>query len=82
MLCSFQFSWFSQWPFLHYDEVKDVVFGHTCSMSFKLKRMKANSTANPAFVSIKPLYLNYRLIYLDIIMTEGMQLTLSCLAYE
>jgi hypothetical protein len=47
---SFQPSWFSQWPFLHYDETNDVAYCHTCLMEFKMKRMRTN-TADPAFVS-------------------------------
>ena len=48
---SFQPSWFSQWPFLHYDESKDVVYCHTCVIGFKLRRMKTSTRADPAFVS-------------------------------
>ncbi len=46
----FQASWYSQWPFLHYEESSDQVFCHTCVMGFKLKRMRTNS-ADSAFVS-------------------------------
>lgn len=46
----FQPSWYSQWPFLHYEESSDQVFCHTCMMGFKLKRMRSNS-ADSAFVS-------------------------------
>ena len=49
-LRSFQASWFRQWPFLHYDEARDVVHCHTCVMGFKEKKVKA-SNADPAFVS-------------------------------
>ena len=28
-------SWFSQWPFLHYDEAQDLVLCHTCLLGFK-----------------------------------------------
>ena len=27
---SFQHSWFSKWPFLHYSEANDEVYCHTC----------------------------------------------------
>ena len=27
---SFQHSWFSKWPFLHYNQAEDTVFCHTC----------------------------------------------------
>ena len=39
MLHGFQFSWLDQWPFLRYDEGRDVVFCHTCVMTVKHKRM-------------------------------------------
>lgn len=48
---SFQKNWFDKWPFLHYDEPKDAVFCHTCTMAFKLQRIKASMRADPAFVS-------------------------------
>lgn len=50
VFCSFQPTWFSQWPFIHYDETNDVVYCHTCLMGFKMNRMRTN-TADPAFVS-------------------------------
>ena len=49
VLRSFRSSWFSQWPFLHYNEMKDAAFCHTCLMAFNPIRMKANSTVDPAF---------------------------------
>ena len=51
VLRCFQSSWFTQWPFLHYDEAQDVTYCHTCLMAFKLKRMKSTRIADPAFVS-------------------------------
>ena len=48
---SFQPGWFQKWPFLHYDESNDSVFCHVCTMSFKLKRMKSSTRADPAFVT-------------------------------
>ena len=39
-LSSFLASWFHQWPFLHYDEARDLAFRHNCVMGFKEKRMK------------------------------------------
>ena len=48
---SFQPSWFTNWPFLHYDEAKDAVYCHTCLDAFKLIRMKTSMRADPAFVS-------------------------------
>ena len=46
----FQQSWFTQWPFLHYDESNDLAYCHTCVMGFKQKKMRA-AKADPAFVS-------------------------------
>ena len=48
---SFQPDWFSKWPFIHYDEARDVAYCHTCLMGIKSKRVKTNN-ADPAFVSI------------------------------
>lgn len=48
---SFQPGWFNKWPFLHYDESIDCVFCHVCLMSFKLKRIKSSTRADPAFVT-------------------------------
>lgn len=50
---SCQRSWFERWPFLHYDEGKDVVFCHTCVTGFRQGKMKS-SKAEPAFVSSFP----------------------------
>ena len=50
ILRSFQQSWFTQWPFLHYDESNDLAYCHTCVMGFKQKKMRA-AKADPAFVS-------------------------------
>ena len=47
---SFQPTWFVKWPFLHYDEVADHVFCHTCMKAFKEKKMKSTKKADPAFV--------------------------------
>ena len=49
---SCQSSWFSRWPFLHYDEGKDALFCHTCLLVYKSKKMKTTSRADPAFVSL------------------------------
>ena len=32
---SFQYSWISKWPFLHYNEAEDTVFCHSCMKMFK-----------------------------------------------
>ena len=47
---SFQHSWFSKWPFLHYNEAEDTVFCHTCMKNFKEKK-KTSTKADLAFVS-------------------------------
>jgi len=49
---SFQLHWFTEWPFLHYNEASDVVFCHTCLMARKLNLVKSSS-ADAAFVSMK-----------------------------
>ena len=48
---SFQKSWFKEWPFLHYDEAKDVAFCHTCVKAVKEKKTRA-SNAEASFVSL------------------------------
>ena len=45
---SFQPAWFSQWPFLHYNEANDVAYCHTCLLAFKI----SNHNVDPAFVSV------------------------------
>ncbi len=47
---SFQPGWFRRWPFLHYDEGRDIAFCHTCLLATKFKRMRSNY-ADQAFVS-------------------------------
>ena len=32
---SYQHSWFSKWPFLHYNEAEDTVICHSCMKMFK-----------------------------------------------
>ncbi len=51
VLRSFQSSWFSKWPFLHYDEANDSVYCHTCLLGFHQKKIRA-ANADPAFVSL------------------------------
>ena len=46
---SFQPACCKQWPFLHYHEYNDLAYCHTCSISFKHKRMRTLN-ADPAFV--------------------------------
>ena len=41
---------FKQWTFLHYDEVKDLVYCYTCLLCFKEKGLRSTN-ADPAFVS-------------------------------
>ena len=37
---SYQHSWFSKWPFLHYNEAEDTVIYHSCIQIFKEKKNK------------------------------------------
>ncbi len=39
----FQEVWYTKWPFLHYDEAKDVVYYHTCLLGFKQMKLRANT---------------------------------------
>ena len=49
--CSCKTEWFGAWPFLHYDEAKDVVYCHTCVTAVKLEKLKASSKMSTSFVS-------------------------------
>ena len=51
VFCGAQHQWFTQWPFLHYDKGKDVVFCHTCVNAFRLGRILSSKNASTAFVS-------------------------------
>ena len=58
----FQPIWFSKWPFLHYDESRDLVFCHVCMKADQTSHKIRGSNADAAFVSlllciIKILYL-------------------------
>ena len=46
---SYQHSWFSKWPFLHYNEAEDTVICHSCMKMFKEKRNKTSTKSDPAF---------------------------------
>ena len=48
---SYQHSWFTKWPFLHYNEAVDTVICHSCMKMFKEKKNKTSTKADPAFVS-------------------------------
>ena len=37
---SYQHSWFSKWPFLHYNEAEDTVICHSCMKMFKEKKKR------------------------------------------
>ena len=39
---SFQPSWFTNWPWLHYCKDSDVVFCHTCVSALRQKKMQLN----------------------------------------
>ena len=47
---SFQPSWFTNWPWLHYCEDSDVVFCHTCVSALRQKKMQLNR-GDVSFVS-------------------------------
>ena len=47
---SFQASWFKEFPFLHYDEAKDVAFCHTCTTAIREKKIRTGSV-DGSFVS-------------------------------
>ena len=47
---SFQPSWFTNWPWLHYCKDSDVVFCHTCVSALRQKKMQLNR-GNVFFVS-------------------------------
>ena len=47
----FQHTWFSKWPFLHYNEPNDVVYYHTCLLMFQEKKALSSTKADQAFVS-------------------------------
>jgi hypothetical protein len=38
VLLGFQPVWFRKWPFLHYNEAKDLVYCHTCLLCSKEKK--------------------------------------------
>ena len=48
---SFQSSWFSRWPFLHYKESTDTVFCHVCLHFFKERTARLSTKADQSFVS-------------------------------
>ena len=47
---SFQASWFSSWPWLHYDEANDTVLCHLCTRAVTENKMKPGNS-DAAFVS-------------------------------
>ena len=47
---SFQPSWFTNWPWLHYCEDSDIVFCHTCVSALRQKKMQLNR-GDASFVS-------------------------------
>ena len=47
---SFQASWFKEFPFLHYDEAKDVAFCHTFTTAIRQKKIRTGSV-DGSFVS-------------------------------
>ena len=51
VFCSFKGHWFTQWPFLHYNQAEDIVLCHTFAKAFLLKRIKTSHNASETFVS-------------------------------
>ena len=49
--CNCKHQWFTSWPFLHYDEARDVVFCHVCVKAFSMHRIKTSHNAAASFVS-------------------------------
>lgn len=47
---SFQPSWFSKWPWLHYLEERDAVLCHTCARASSEGKLQTSSNADPSFV--------------------------------
>ena len=48
---TFQQQWFHDWPWIHYDEVKDVAFCHTCVTAVRSKKLKnVPSSGDLAFI--------------------------------
>ena len=43
---SYQHSWFSKWPFIHYNEAEDTVICHSCMNMFKEKKNKTSTKAD------------------------------------
>ena len=48
---SYQHSWFSKGPFLHYNVAEGTVICHSCMKMFKEMKSKTSTKADPAFVS-------------------------------
>ena len=48
---SFKALWFKSWPFLHYDEARDLAFCQMCVKGFKEKKMRSSTRADTALVS-------------------------------
>ena len=49
---SYQHSWFSKWPFLHYNEAEYTVICHSCMKMFKEKKNKTKFTVQPIISKI------------------------------
>ena len=49
---SFQHSWFLKGLFLHYNELNDIVYCHTCLCMFKEKKARSSTKADQAFISV------------------------------
>ena len=48
---AFQQQWFHHWPWIHYDEVNDVAFCHTCVTAVRSKKLKnVSNNGNLTFI--------------------------------
>ena len=56
ILRSSQANFFFKWPFLHYNESRDLVYCHVCMVAVQTNRLKGRN-ADAAFVSL--LFYNY-----------------------
>ena len=48
---SFQPQWFSSWPWLHYDEQRDLVFCYACVKAYREKKLQCIGNLESAYIS-------------------------------
>ena len=56
---AFQQQWFHHWPWIHYDEVNDVAFCHTCVAAARSRKLK-NVSSNGDLTFIHRCYANWK----------------------